>query len=652
MRPATVLLTLASFCGLGPVLAGAASPPEMRPVVSRVEPPNWWVGHSLNPVRVMIHGRNLGGARVEASGGGVAVGPATVNEAGRYLFVDLRVEAGAKAGVRTLRILTASGVAEASFSLLAPLGREGRFQGLSADDAIYLLMPDRFANGDPGNDDPVKSRGLFDRTKPRSYHGGDLQGVIDHLDYLKDLGMTAIWLNPWYDNTDRLNFKEAVDGQPSTAYHGYHAEGFYAVEERFGDLAKLVELVERAHQLGLKVVQDQVANHTGPYHPWLQDPPTPTWFNGSEARHLANTWQTWTLADPHASPQVQQATLGGWFIDVLPDLNQDDPEAARYIMQNTLWWLGMTGIDAIRQDTLPYVSRRFWRDWTAAIEREYPQVTVVGEFFDPDPSLVAFFQGGRARFDGVDSGIDTLFDFPLYYTLRRAFGEGRPLREVAVTLGRDHLYVDASRLVTFFGLHDVPRFMNEPGATREGLRLAFTTLFTVRGSPLVYYGDEIALPGAGDPDNRRDFPGGWPQDSRSAFERAGRSPEEQAVFEHVQRLGRLRAELLPLRRGRMVNLEVAEQAWVFARVLEAQVAPADSRPRAEESRPGNQVVVVALNNDTEAATLDVDVTTLGLPEATELADNLGALSVAARVVGGRLQLQLPPRSAAILTPKP
>ncbi len=630
-RPAAVLVALASFCAAAPPPVARAVARDARPVVLQVEPPNWWLRHSLNPVRVMIHGRNLDGARVEVAGDGLTAGPAVVNETGHYVFVDLRVDEKAEAGSRTLRIVTTAGAAEVPFPLLAPLARAGRFQGLSADDAIYLLMPDRFANGDPANDDPPKSRGLLDRTKPRSYHGGDLQGVIDHLGYVKGLGMTAIWLNPWYDNTDRLNFKEAYDGEPSTGYHGYHAEGFYAVEERLGDLAKLVELVERAHELGLKVVQDQVANHTGPYHAWLKDPPTPTWFNGTEAQHRANTWQTWTLADPHASPQVQKATLEGWFIDVLPDLNQDDPEAARYIVQNTLWWLGITGMDAIRQDTLPYVSRRFWREWTEAIRREYPQLTVVGEMLDGDPALVAFFQGGRARFDGVDSGIDTLFDFPLYFSLRRAFGEGRPLREVAVMLGHDHLYVDASRLVTLLGLHDVPRFMNEPGATREGLRLAFSTLFTVRGIPLVYYGDEIALPGGGDPDNRRDFPGGWPRDERNAFERSGRSPEEQSVFAHVQLLGRLRAESEALRRGRMLNLEVAEQAWVFARVLDGQV------------------VVVALNNALQSAALDVDVATLALPDATEMLDRLGVSSLA-RVEGGRLRIQLPPRSAAILTP--
>ncbi len=234
-------------------------------------------------------------------------------------------------------------------------------------------MPDRFANGDPTNDDPPQSPGLLDRSKGRYYHGGDLQGVIDHLPYLKNLGITALWMNPVYDNNNGLNEKETYDGKAITDYHGYGAVDFYAVEEHLGDLALFRKLVDDAHKLGLKVIQDEVANHTGPYHPWVKDSPTPTWFNGTEAKHLANTWQTWTLQDPNSPPAMQKATLDGWFINILPDLNQDDPECARYLIQNTLWWVGVSGMDAIRQDTLPYVPRSFWRDWMAAIKREYPR---------------------------------------------------------------------------------------------------------------------------------------------------------------------------------------------------------------------------------------------------------------------------------------
>ncbi|HLA76322.1 MAG TPA: alpha-amylase family glycosyl hydrolase, partial [Vicinamibacteria bacterium] len=438
-----VLLLLA-----GPCLAAG-------PEVSKVEPPNWWVGHTWNPVRVMLRGRHLEGARVEAEGAGVQIGLTRVNATGTYLFVDLHLAADAQPGARVLRVVGREGAAEVAFPLLAPLPRQGRFQGFSTDDVIYLLMPDRFANGDSRNDDPAASAGLLDRKKARFYHGGDLQGVIDRLPYLKDLGVTSLWLNPWYDNNNRLNQIETYDNQPVTDYHGYGATDFYGVEDHFGDLATLKRLVEEAHRLGLKVIQDQVANHTGPYHPWVSDAPTPTWYNGTRDRHLANNWQVWTLADPRATPQETRATLEGWFANILPDLNQNDEEVRRYLIQNTLWWVATTGLDGIRQDTWPYVPRDFWRDWMGAIKREYPTLTVVGEMWDGNAGLVSFFQGGAAGFDGVDTGVDTLFDFPLLFPLRRAFAEGKPLREMVQTLGLDRLYPRPEQLVTFLGNHDV-----------------------------------------------------------------------------------------------------------------------------------------------------------------------------------------------------
>jgi glycosidase len=328
---------------------------------------------------------------------------------------------------------------------------------------------------------------------------------------------------------------------------------------------------------------------------------------------------------------MQKATLEGWFIDILPDLNQDDPEVARYTIQNTLWWAGVSGLDGIRQDTLPYVRRRFWRDWTAAIKREYPDLRVVGELFDGDPALVSFYQGGAPRFDGIDSGVDTLFDFPVFFELRDAFAKGGSLREVAMMLARDHLYRDASPLVTFLGLHDVPRFMSEPGATTAGLKSAFTFLATARGIPLVYYGDEIAMRGGGDPDNRRDFPGGWKEDARSAFESAGRTAEEESVHAHVKALLALRRATPALRRGRTMNLHVADRTWVYARL--------------HEGRPA----VVAFNTGAERATLDLPAGPLSLADGSPLEERLHS-GAEGRVEGGCLRLSLPPGSSAVFTP--
>ena len=329
--------------------AGAAPPP---PAVTKVEPPDWWTATRTNPIRVLVRGTDLKAAKVSI-GAPLKVSNVAVNAAGTYLFADVTIPRKAKPGDYPLTISTADYQIQAAFSLVASLPAAGRFQGFNSDDVIYLLMPDRFANGDVSNDDPPGAKGLFDRARSRYYHGGDFAGVIDHLGYLKSLGVTAIWLNPWYSNYDRLNQREKSDSAPFTDYHGYGAIDFYGVEQHFGDLKKLRELVDQAHNRGIKVIQDQVANHTGPFHPWTKDSPTPNWYHGTVASHLANDFVTWPLMDPYASSESKRKVLDGWFINLLPDMNQDDPEARRYLIQNSLWWVGRTGLDAIRQDTLP-----------------------------------------------------------------------------------------------------------------------------------------------------------------------------------------------------------------------------------------------------------------------------------------------------------
>jgi neopullulanase len=606
---------------------------QNAPQVSKVEPPGWWASHSINPVRVLIRGKNLFGAKVVSTSAGLVTGQPKVNAAGTYLFVDVSVDRLARRGKQSLRITTPRGMVEARFEVYEPLSRTGRFQGFTTDDVIYLIMTDRFSDGDPSNDDRPESKGLFDRAKPRYYHGGDFQGIIDHLLYLKELGVTAIWLTPWYDNVNHLNEREQYPDEPNgpkrkiTDYHGYGSVDFYGVEEHFGTLAKLRELVDQAHRFGIKVIQDQVANHTGPYHPWVDDPPTPTWFNGTKDHHLANVWQTWSVRDPHATYQVQRETLEGWFVDILPDLNQNDPEVARYITQNTLWWIGITGLDAIRQDTFQYVPRTFWPHWMAAIKREYPKLNVVGEVFDGDIAHTSFFQGGAVRYDGIDDRLDTLFDFPLMFALRRAFAEGKDIRELPRILASDPLYSNASVLVPFMANHDVKRFMNEPGATIEGLKMAQTFLMTVRGTPQLYYGDEIAMQGGDDPDNRRDFPGGFPEDASDAF--TNRNGPQDSVFQHQKLLSQLRAQIEPLRHGSLVELFAKEHQYAFARTSRSDFA------------------IVAFNNDQKSARFSFDITSLSRSNAVALSDRLGNAKEI-RVTRNVFEFELPAQSSSII----
>jgi glycosidase len=629
-RLCAALLTVVLF-----VSATLAASPE----ILKVEPPSWWAGQSIgtqsSPLRLLIRGRNLKGAKLTSTRPGIRLSNIRVNDSGTYLFADVVIAKTLKPGAYPLRLTTAEGRTEVPFEIASALSRQQNFRGFNHDDVIYLIMPDRFANGDLANDDPASSRGLFDRRKGRYYHGGDLQGIINKLPYLKDLGITAIWLNPIYDNTNNPDTKETYDGQPTTGYHGYGAIDFYAVDEHLGDVKKFRELVEKAHAIGLKIIQDQVANHCGPYHPWVTDSPTPTWFNGTEANHLNETWQTHLLMDKYVSSQLLSPVLDGWFINILPDLNQNDSEVARYIIQNTLWWIGVSGIDAIRQDTLPYVPRTFWNQWMTAIKRDYPDVKVVGETLDGLPAQVAFFQGGAKRWDGVDSKIDTEFDYPLFFAIRDVFAKGQSAKKLTEILHQDYLYPNPDNLVTLLGSHDVPRFMGEPGATVEGLKLAFTFLLTMRGIPQLYYGDEIALAGGNDPDNRRDFPGGWFSDGRNAFDSSGRTKEENGVFAHVKKLLKLRKDNDALRRGGLRHLAVDDQSYVFARHTD------------------QQAIVILLNTGLQAKTIEFQIPLEFNKETRRiLKDELGSGIEAVWKNGTQLQAAIPKTGMLIYCLRP
>ncbi len=338
------------------------------------------------------------------------------------------------------------------------------------------------------------------------------------------------------------------------------------------------------------------------------------------------------LHDPRAVESFKRDTMEGWFLDFLPDLNQHDPEVARYLIQNTLWWIGTTGLDGIRMDTWQYVPNSFWRDWNAALKREFPNFRVVGEVKDGDVVHTSFFQGGKVRFDGVDSGLDSLLDFPLFYQVRHAFAERKPVDTIAKTLAKDYLYTDPEILVTLLGGHDDGRFMSEQGATIEGLKLANALVLTTRGVPQLYYGDEIAMEGPDEPTTRGDFPGGFPGDRRNAFSASGRTKDEQDLFEYIRRLTSLRRELEPLRSGRLVNLYVAEQQYAYARV----------------TRSG--AVLMVFNNDDKAAEFEFDVARTGLANGASLRDRMGVTADPV-VRGGKMHVRLPKRSVSIFVPR-
>lgn len=531
------------------------------PQITKVEPPSWWATRSINPVRLLIRGSNLHNAKIQTNRRETKISNVRVDTRGDYLFVDVAISPNAKPGSYSFEIVTPYGKAAVPFGILAPLDSKTHFQGITNDDVIYLMMTDRFSNGDQSNDNPANSPAQAnDRSNPRAWHGGDFQGIKNHLDYLKELGVTAIWLTPWYDNSNEV-ITCPHPWCPATSYHGYGAIDYYKTEDHFGTLGDLRELVEAAHKRGIKIIQDQVANHVGIAHPWAKNPPLPDWFSRFEKNSFNNS----VLLSPNASPPERNNLIHGWFDEGLPDLNQDEPEVARYEIQNALWWIGMTGIDGIRQDTIQYMPRPFIRAWSQAIKKQYPKFWMVGEVFETDSAQTAFFQGGRAGWDNVDTNLPSVFDFNLWRTSLDVFTGKKPMRALRDVQKYDGLYSNINNVTTISGNHDTDRFMSLEGATLEGAKLHLAFLLATRGIPQIYYGEEIAMRGGFDPDNRRDFPGGWAGDKRSAFLSAERTAEEKQIFAHVQKWIRLRRQSAALKTGKTIDLQYDADVYAFAR---------------------------------------------------------------------------------------
>jgi glycosidase len=584
-RGKSLLLTSVVLAGLlGAALAPAqaaqiSSPPDKSLVVTKVEPPNWWLGLTQE-VMVLVSGRGLDANKVECNLSSVLVERTQSTAGGAYLFVWLKFGADMKSGTIVCRITNSDGgIGSFELPISARTETIHRFQGITPEDIVYLIMPDRFANGDPTNDEPASAPGSHDRAKPRAYHGGDLHGIREHLDYLKDLGVTTLWLTP------------VVKNGATEDYHGYGAVDLYEIDPHLGTLRDYQELVAAAHVQKMKVLFDIVPNHVGPRHPWAANPPMPDWFHGTVAHHLTSATPAGSsmspvaefygetkeqaaghdpleaLTDPHAPPSLWRDLTDGWFFGVLPDLNTENPVVAQYLQQNAIWWAESSGLDGYRIDTFPYVPRIFWSRWQSTMKRIYPRLTTIGEVFHPDPYVTSFFVGGQKRFDGVDSGVTTVFDYPMYFALRDVLSGKAPAAKLADVLRHDSLYTRPDTLVTFFGNHDVPRLAgtNAGSIPVAESKLAFGLNLTLRGIPQFYYGDEIGMTGGADPDNRHDFPGGWREDAHNAFSENGRTSQQQELFSFVRNLLRLRREHPALTEGRLWNLFSDESAFAFLR---------------------------------------------------------------------------------------
>ncbi len=588
---------------------------SQQPTIDKVDPPDWFA--TLPSPMLLLHGTGLQGATVT----GAPVTRTITAPNGHWAMVWLDTHT-LPASTLHLAAHTPAGIAAFDYTLAPALAANDGIAGFSPADVMVCIMPDRFADGDPGNDN-IPGSPPANRADPHAYHGGDLKGILDHLDYLQGLGITAVWLTPIVANNPK-----------GTDYHGYGATDLYAVDPRLGTLADYRKLAAELHKRRMKLLFDDVPNHVGQAHPWAADSPLPDWFHGTAASHIEATYDFGKILDPHLPADAANAELNGWFVNTLPDLNQGNPVVAQYLLENMTWWIEQTGLDALRIDTFPFVQRTFWQGYLGALHRQYPHLNEVGEVDNGDSSIAAYFAGGRAP-AGVDTHLHTPFDYAYFYSVRDTLLNGKPFSRLEQTLQQDWLYPHPERLVTILDNHDQARFMSEPNSTPALLRLATGITLTVRGTPQLYIGDEVLMPGGADPDNRRDFPGGWPGDTTSAFTGTGLTADQRTLHDFTAALGLLRAKTPALHGSTQQDVLVGTDTFAYVRL------PQNARAACS---PGVSIpsVLIAVNKATQPATLTIPTTGNALQGCTRVTQIFGDPSPA-----NGFTLTMPPLGFAV-----
>lgn len=518
----------------------------------KVEPLNWWAGMKNPQLQLMVHGQSIADSKVSIEAKQVKVLGVQHSDNSNYLFIDLdTTNAPAQAFSITLTNIDGSKHTFA-YQLKARESGSRQRQGFSNKDAIYLITPDRFANGDPNNDNHPNMLELANRADKDGRHGGDIKGVIDSLDYLEDLGVTQLWINPLTENN-----------QPQYSYHGYSVTDHYQIDPRYGTNEDYRQLSLRAREKGIGIIADVVVNHIGSNHWWMKDLPSKDWVNYQPKHHSANkqigftSHRRTTVQDPYAVSSDTQAFTDGWFVDTMPDLNQRNPLLATYLIQNSLWWIEHAGLSGIREDTYSYADKGFLVKWAKAIMDEYPNFNIVGEEWTGNPITVSYWQKGKHNQDGYQSELPSLMDFPLYETLISALNEPEGwdtgFIKLYEFLGNDVVYADPTQLVLFEGNHDTNRLYSLLGDDIALTQIAMAYVLTSNRIPQLFYGTEILMQSPikdrNDGAVRADMPGGWQDDAISAFDGKGLSHKQQTMFSFTKTLLNYRKHSLAISQG-------------------------------------------------------------------------------------------------------
>jgi glycosidase len=553
-----------------------------HPVNFRVEPPSWWAGMNNPELQLLVYGLDIASTDVNFSYPGITLKKKHLAENPNYMFLDLELAPDLKPGSFAIKFMRGKKAAYSYNYVIAERAPGSAMRkGFGREDVVYLLMPDRFANGDPSNDNMPGMLETANRSNPVGRHGGDIAGIRKHLDYIEELGMTAIWINPLLENNN-----------PAYSYHGYAITDFYKIDPRFGTNSDYVALVNDAHAKGLKVIKDMIFNHCGINHWFINDLPMSNWIHQFPEFTRSN-FRAEALTDPYASEYDKTRLLQGWFDTNMPDFDQRNRFLTTYLIQNSIWWIEYAGLDGIRLDTQPYPYKEMIAEWGKRVFEEYPNFNIVGEAWLNREGMNAYYQKNAIVGDGYNSYLPSITDFSMHGAMARAFTEAdgwaEGMARLYYVLAQDFLWSDPYMNLIFLDNHDVNRYFNNVGNDLNAMKMALSFLLTTRGIPQVYYGTELLMDGAehkGHGEIRWDFPGGWPGDQVNAFEASGRTAQQNEVFLHMQRLLKFRQQSKPITEGRLLQFIPSNGLYVYFRIA------------------GSQAVMVVLNNSQSPAKIE------------------------------------------------
>lgn len=586
----------------------------------RVEPPFWWAGMKYAELQLMVHGEKIASADVKISYPGVEVVSVTKVENPNYLFVDLKLDKNVQPGKFEILFSTAGKViGKYQYELKQREKGSAERNGFDGSDVIYLVTPDRFVNGNPANDQVAGMKEKPNRADKDGRHGGDIRGIINSLGYLQKMGFTAVWLNPVLENN-----------MTQVSYHGYSTTDFYKVDQRYGSNEEYLELNAELDKRGMKLIMDMIFNHCGSEHWWMNDVPMKDWINNYPEYKITSHRRT-INQDPNASEADRREMTDGWFVPTMPDLNQRNPFMAKYLIQNSIWWIEYAGLEGIRQDTWPYPDKNMMAEWTKKVLEEYPHFNIVGEEWSLNPAIVSYWQKGKINIDGYHCDLPSLMDFPLQNSvsngLRNTESWDNGLIQIYESLANDFLYPDATNLVIFPDNHDMARFYVQVGENPELLKMGLAFFLTTRGVPQIYYGTEIMMRHEGGEHGniRADFPGGWEGDAVNAFTGKGLTDGQKNTQKYVSTILNWRKNCQVIHNGKLMHFVPQDGIYVYFRYNE------------------NESVMVILNKNQDERTIDT----------SRFHERISGYKTGKEIISGRqlsdiLKITVPARSAVIV----